>query len=80
MALAVRDRDERLEQPLENEIDPELQQELLAHPGKWTAITRSRLLAVGSSPAVVLKAAREAGVDSPILYRVPADSRTTYFF
>lgn len=69
-----------LEQPLEHEIDPSIQTELLLHPGQWVALTRSEILAIGSSPVEVLEAARALGVESPILHRVPLDADTAYFF
>lgn len=69
-----------IDQPLEHELDPELQTELQQYPGKWAAITRSVLIAVGDSPLEVLEAARDAGFEEPILHRIPDDSRTAYFF
>jgi len=76
-AMAVAERD--LEQPLEHEIDPQLQAELLKHPGKWVAITRSELLAVSADAAEAYRLARDKGFEAPILYRVP-DAATAYFF
>ena len=64
----------------EYEIAPELQRELLKHPGEWVAITSTRLLATGKSAKQALKRARRKGVDTPIVYRVPEDNGTTYFF
>lgn len=75
MAIAERE----LEQPLEHEIDPKLQEELLKHPGKWVAITRSELLAVADLAEDAYRVAREKGVELPILYRVP-DAATAYFY
>jgi Family of unknown function (DUF5678) len=69
-----------LEEPLEHEIDPDVQRELLNYPGRWVTLLRSRLLAVGDSPAEVLRAAHELGEDNPILYCVPEDQQTSYFF
>jgi hypothetical protein len=69
-----------IEAPLEHELDPQLQDALVAHQGRWVATTRSEILAVGDSASEVLKAARAAGIESPIVYRVPEDSRTAYFF
>ena len=75
--MTVMERD--LEQPLEHEIDPKLQEELLKHPGKWVAITRSELLAVSEKAEDAYREAQGKGVAVPILYRVP-DTATTYFF
>lgn len=69
-----------LEAPLEHELDSELQDKLLKHPGRWVAITRSRLIAVGDSSFEVLQAARAQGFLSPILFLVPRDEKTAYFF
>jgi hypothetical protein len=68
-----------LEAPLEHEIDPQLQEQLLQHPGKWAAITRTDLIALGESPAEVMELARAAGFEAPILYRVPKGGES-YFF
>jgi hypothetical protein len=69
-----------MEEPLELELDPQVQVELAAHPGKWVALTRSEVLAVGDSVAAVLKQAAARGYDSPILMRVPdADPAAFYF-
>lgn len=72
-------RGQALEAPMEYEIDPGLQKELLDHPGKWVAMTRSDLLAVGDDPGEVIAQAQTKGVASPILYRVP-NKDTLYFF
>jgi Family of unknown function (DUF5678) len=61
------------------EIEPQVQEELLKHPGKWTALTRSAILAVADSPEEALAIARRKGDQSPILYRVP-DRSTSFFF
>lgn len=58
-------------EPVERVMTEELEQELMLHPGKWTAITRDRLVAVGDTPKDVLDAAAADGVASPILYWVP---------
>lgn len=60
-------------------IAPELQDELLKHPGKWVAMDRTHILATGHDPAKVLLRAQKAGTAHPTLYRVP-DKGTTYFF
>jgi hypothetical protein len=74
-----RARATELEQPLEHEIDPAIQDELLQHPGQWVALTRSKILATGPDPVAVLADARELGYEAPILYHVPEGS-TSYFF
>ena len=75
--MAVKERE--LEQPLEHEIDPAVQDELLRHPRKWAAITRSKILAIADSPDAALEGARTLGYDAPILYWIPEGS-TSYFF
>ena len=75
MVAAERTRDE----DSVYEIEPQLQQELLKHPGKWAAITRSKILAIGDDPRVVVASARKMGVAAPILYRIP-DASTLYFY
>jgi hypothetical protein len=61
------------------EIEPEVQEDLLKHPGKWAALTRSALLAVADSPEDALARARKLGYQSPILYWIP-DRATSFFF
>lgn len=75
--MAIADRE--LEQPLEHEIDPQIQTELLKYPGKWVAFTRSEIVAVADEAADAWEGARAKGVASPILYRVP-EGVTAYFF
>jgi hypothetical protein len=75
--MAMTQRDVQLEEPLEAEIDPSLQRELHKHPGKWVAMTRHDLLAVGDTPEEALAA---AGIDSPILYRVPTPEEARTFY
>jgi len=60
-------------------IEPRMQQRLLEHPGKWVAMTRTRIVAVGDSPTEVLRDARLGGLLHPIVYRVP-EAGTGYFF
>ena len=67
-------------EPLEREFDPELLKELARYRGRWVATTRSRLLADGDSATEVYLAARESGIPVPIVFRVPEDGRTRYFF
>lgn len=76
MATAVRDRNA---DKAEYVIRPELQEELLKHPGKWVAMDRARILAIADDPSAALAAARKAGHEHPTLYRVP-DKGTAYFF
>lgn len=55
-------------------------EELIKHPGKWVAMTRSRILAIRDTPAEAYAAGREAGVGVPILYQVPdTRARFSYF-
>jgi Family of unknown function (DUF5678) len=68
-----------LESPLEHELDPSLQDELLTHAGKWVAITRTQLVSVADTPDAAYQRALEAGVDEPILYHVPKGGES-YFF
>jgi hypothetical protein len=58
-------------EPLRSEIDPELQKLLFSYPGKWVAITSSRLVAVGDDVREVIQKAAAEGEESPIIYRVP---------
>ena len=64
----------------EHQIAPELQEELIAHPGKWVAMTRTELLAIEDSPAKAYQAARKQGVETPILYFVPDNRERTYYY
>lgn len=61
------------------QIEPEVQEELLRHPGKWVALTRSAVIAIKDTSTEAYDAAVAAGVDSPILYQVP-DTRTGYSY
>ncbi len=61
----------------EHEIAPSLQEELLHYAGRWVATTNDRLLAVGDSATEVYLAAREQGVDVPIVFRV-LEAGSTY--
>jgi hypothetical protein len=67
------------DEPVQYEIDPALQTLLLSHPGKWVAITRSEIIAIGDDPKRVIEKARAEGATAPILYRVPSES-TTYWY
>lgn len=66
-------------EPLVYEIDLRVQAELRKHPGKWAALTRDRLIAVRETSIRAYEAAREAGIEAPILYHVP-DTRTGYSY
>jgi hypothetical protein len=79
MATATMSDCEERDEPTQHEIEPALQTLLLAHPGKWAAITRSEIVAIGDDPRRVIEKARAAGVTAPILYRVPSES-TTYWY
>jgi hypothetical protein len=68
-----------IDQPLEYEIDPSVQDELLEHPGKWAALTRSEVLAIGDTIDEVMEAAEQMGHKGAILYRVP-EVATSFFF
>jgi hypothetical protein len=80
MSTAMARPDDTLEEPLEFEIDPDVQKELHKHPGKWVAMTRSQILEVGESPREVLQRARDRGFAAPILYNVPESKTAVYFF
>lgn len=69
-----------IDEPLELELDPEVQHELSQHRGKWVALTRSEVVAVGDSVAEVLKAAMDKGVPSPILMRVPNSEPSAFYY
>lgn len=62
-----------------NEIEPNVQEELLRHPGRWVALTRSRVIVVCDSPTEAYDAARRAGIEVPTLYFVP-DTRAGYSY
>jgi hypothetical protein len=71
--------DERPSADIDYEIEPAVQEELLAYPGKWAALTRTKLIAVGETSTEAYAAALAAGIESPILYLVP-DNRTGYSY
>jgi hypothetical protein len=64
---------------VERELTKALQKELQNHPGKWVAMTRSKLIAVGDSMGEVQEKARSAGKPEATVYRVPESDRA-YFF
>ena len=73
--------DERLREEVAEEVlAPDLQQELLQHEGRWVAMTRTRLIAVGDSADAVLHEAAAAGFPQPIVYFVPRDGHSSMFF
>ena len=61
-------------------IAPDLQIELRRHEGKWVAITPTELIGEGDSAEEVIRLASERGIADPILYFVPRDGDTTFFF
>jgi hypothetical protein len=61
------------------EIEPAVQDELLKHPGKWVALTPSRVIVIRDNPGDAYRDARAAGIDDPILYQVP-DTRAGYSY
>ena len=71
--------DERPAEDLVHEIEPSVQNELLKHPGKWAALTRTEIIAIRDTSLEAYRAAIEAGITSPILYLVP-DNRTGYSY
>jgi hypothetical protein len=75
MVVEGKTRDE----DLVHEIEPAVQAELVRHPGKWAALTRSEVIAIRDTPAAAYAAARSAGIESPILYHVP-DPRAGYSY
>lgn len=68
-----------VETPLERELSPEVQERLLAYPGKWVALTPDEILAVADDPGTAYREAQDKGVASPILYQVP-DTRAGYSY
>ena len=48
------------------------------YPNKWVAFKpqTTDVVAVGSSPKIVINKARKSGVESPVLTRVPKDYGT----
>jgi hypothetical protein len=64
----------------ETVLSTDLQERMLTHAGKWVAMTRTDLLAVGDTPDEVLHEAAEKGEKRPILYFVPPKGDTSMFF
>lgn len=67
------------EEDLVYEIEPDVQAELLRHPGKWAALARTSVIAIRDNAAEAVSAARGLGIDDPILYLVP-DTRLGYSY
>jgi lipocalin len=63
----------------EEEMPRSLQKELLKYPGRWVAISRTAIIAIGDSAEDVLAKAREEGYASAELYRVPEGEFSYYF-
>jgi Family of unknown function (DUF5678) len=61
------------------EIALDLQNELIKHPGKWAAMTRTELIALADTAQEAYRLARQQGTETPILYHVP-DSRSGYSY
>jgi hypothetical protein len=72
--------EERTRDQAERVLEPSLEHELLAHEGRWVAVTRSELVAVGDSADEVIRRASERGVEHPIVYFVPRDGHSSMFF
>lgn len=53
----------------------DLSKSLRGYSNKWIALKprTSKVVAVGNNLKIVIKKAREGGVDSPVLTRVPKD-------
>ena len=71
--------DDRPAEDLVHEIELSVQDELLKHPGKWAALTRTKIIAIRDTSTEAYLAAIEAGVGTPILYHVP-DNRAGYSY
>jgi hypothetical protein len=76
--MPVAERQDVRDEIAQHVITPELQQRLLRHKGRWVAITKSTLIAVGDSPSEVLGRAREQGESRPIIYLVPRDGNAIF--
>lgn len=68
-----------IEQAIEKTFDESLEQELLKYPGKWTGIVADLVVAVGDTPADVLRIAQKAGHTDVLLHHVPEHGKA-YFF
>jgi hypothetical protein len=56
-----------------SQLERELWNEMMRHPGKWIVATESRIIAIGDDAQEVLKIAGSQGVDEPLLFHVPED-------
>lgn len=65
--------DEQAREEAIDVLEPRLQQELLQYEGRWVAITRSDLIAVGDSADEVIRRSADKGVADPIVHFVPRD-------
>lgn len=56
----------------------DLSKSLKGYSSKWVALKpkTTKVVAVGSSPKIVIEKARKSGIDSPVLTRVPKDYGT----
>jgi hypothetical protein len=69
-----------IEEPIELVLTRDVEKALGKHPGKWAAVTRTQVLAVGDSAEDVLRGAAKLGNKEPILLRVPDTANTIYLF
>lgn len=76
MVTRERERDEAPEYVLA----PELQDELIRHPGKWAAITQTELIALADTSEEAYRLAGERGIETPILYHVPDQRARSYYY
>lgn len=58
-------------EPLERVLSEELEAELQLYPGKWVAANKEHVVATGETASEVYEAATAAGVETPLLFRVP---------
>ena len=66
-------------EPAERVLSEALEEELMLHPGRWVAMTRDRIIALGDSATEVYEAAQAAGEAVPILYYVPEAGIAQYY-
>ena len=67
------------ERSIERVFSESVERELLSYPGKWTGVFSDQIVAVGDSPAEVLRLARSAGYNDVLLHHVPEHDKA-YFF
>lgn len=58
------------QEPIEQVLSS-VMHETLEHRGRWVAVSRERLLAIGDSPGEVRDRAAEQGVEHPMIWQVP---------